>query len=148
MTVQQDHDERVRRERARLVTDPTAARFGDLDRLAEQMVRDAERFESAPVPPGCPDWCESKDELSHQIYDSRFATADEPVFLRTHTLSLAEHVGISQVEENESGRVTLHLAEIDLDAATGIASDAARQIASDLIKAAIRLDEITAAATP
>ena len=89
--------------------------------------------------PQCPSWCDG--------VETRYTSLDPDgqTFVRHHCSRIADGVYISQQERNRANVVTLADVVIDIEERDGLDAAAALHIASALLDAAGRLNEILAA---
>jgi hypothetical protein len=88
--------------------------------------------------PDCPSWCDR--------VESRYTSldADGRTFVRHHCTRIGDGVFLSQQERNRANVVTLNDVVIDVEERDGLDAEAALRLASALLDAAARLNEIVA----
>ena len=126
--------------------------YADSPEMLAMIDRDERVAANYPtVIPPCPDWCRFREIYptglhSDHGYDSSEEWDDTIAYLRFHISGIAG-LHISQEEINRGGEVTLGtpsifgLARDDEE----LSSEQARQLSAELLDAAARLDEVTAA---
>jgi hypothetical protein len=89
--------------------------------------------------PQCPSWCDG--------VETRYTSLDPDgqTFTRHHCCRIDDGVYLSQLERNRANVVTLDEVVIDVEERDGLDAAAALRLASALLDAASRLNEILAA---
>lgn len=118
----------------------TAERIADLEDALRAREAEAEQHLPATVP-ACPEWC--GEGAGHEYVSYK---ADLRTWVRHHTAEIADAIWLQQDEEAVDGTVTLSPVTVAVSLTDPERLDAGqtRKLASDLAKAAQRLEAVTA----
>lgn len=101
--------------------------------LAEMRERDAQVLADMPAIPPCPSWC---GDVPGHLYDT--SVDDARLYVRCHDTNGRGIAGVTQVERNRDGQITLEPAVVSLyDSGTlDLTPSQARALAAELVEGA------------
>ncbi|HEX3825357.1 MAG TPA: hypothetical protein VHV79_12915 [Mycobacteriales bacterium] len=111
--------------------------------MYSEMIEQAKNFAKITAIPECPDWCSTEAGHAYSIISD-----DHETFTRIHELNTGRCVSVFQDEHNRENVVTVGQTIIWISlppSGEDFDGDGARALASELVAAAYKYDEITAA---